>query len=234
MSTHRIAALVPMRHHSERVPGKTLRPLGGVPLYQHILRTLLECPLITAVVIDTDSPDVTDGVVSAFPSIRVIPRPAHLRDGMIPTNDILVHDVSLVDADYYVQTHVTNPLLRAETITRAMQSLLSNAPGYDSLFSVTRIQTRLWDMAMRPVNHDPAKLLRTQDLPPLFEENSCLYMFTRDTLERRGNRIGERPLMFEIDRDEAWDIDEEFDFAVADFLYRRRQETAGAALAQVD
>lgn len=223
MESPRIAALVPMRHHSERVPGKTLRPFSGVPLYRHIIGTLLKCPPIGTIVIDTNSEAVRNDVSKHFPTVRVIDRPAHLRDGSIPMNDVLLHDVSVVDADYYLQTHLTNPLLRAETIVRAVHSLFDQVATYDSLFSVTRVQTRLWDGSMRPINHSPAVLLRTQDLPPVYEENSCLYMFTRDTLEKRRNRIGERPLMFEIERIEAWDIDEEFDFRVAEFLYRERQ-----------
>lgn len=211
-----------MRHHSERVPGKTMRPFGGVPLYRHIIETLLECPQIGTIVIDTDSDAVRSDASEHFPTVRVIDRPAHLRDGSIPMNDVLLHDVSVIDADYYLQTHLTNPLLRAETISRAVGSLLGQADAYDSAFSVTRVQTRLWDGSASPINHDRAILLRTQDLPPVYEENSCVYIFSRDTLERLGTRIGERPLMFEIERDEAWDIDEEFDFRVAEFLYRER------------
>ena len=39
---------------------------------------------------------------------------------------------------------------------------------------------------------------------------------------RRGNRIGERPLLFEIDRERGLDIDEELDFTVAEALFARR------------
>ena len=95
---------------------------------------------------------------------------------------------------------------------------LASFPAYDSLFSVTRLQTRLWDQLGRAINHNPAILLQTQDLPPVYEENSCLYIFNRETLLRRRNRLGERPLMFEIEAAEAWDIDEELDFAITDFL----------------
>jgi len=101
--------------------------------------------------------------------------------------------------------------------------MLTNYPAYDSLFGVTRLQTRLWDALGRPVNHNPAILLRTQDLPPIYEENSCIYMFTRQTLELRRNRIGERPYLFEIDPAEARDIDEELDFLIADLLLQHRQ-----------
>jgi CMP-N-acetylneuraminic acid synthetase len=222
----RIVALVPMRHDSQRVPGKNYRPLGGVPLYHHIVRHLLACPQITQVVIDTDSPFILEDAHRQFPQVRLLSRPDHLRAGTIPMNDVLLHAVTKVDADYYLQTHSTNPLLTTETIARAVQLFLDSFPISDSLFSVTRLQTRLWDSLTRAVNHNPAILLRTQDLPPIYEENSCLYLFTRAILQSRHSRIGERPLMFEIDRLEAWDIDEELDFQVAEYLFSRIQDSA--------
>lgn len=217
-----IAALVPMRHTSVRVPGKNYRLLAGKPLFHHILGTLLACPEINQVVVDTDSLEITAGIQAAFPQVRVLERPEHLRADTIPMNEVLTHDTSVVAADFYLQTHSTNPLLRSETVSQAVQRFLGSFPAYDSLFSVTRLQTRLWDQLARPVNHNPAILLRTQDLPPIYEENSCLYLFTRETLLTRRNRIGERPLMFEIDPREAWDIDEESDFVIAGLLKQQQ------------
>jgi CMP-N-acetylneuraminic acid synthetase len=216
--TARVVALVPMRHASERVPGKNYRCLGEKPLYRHILDTLLTCPLISEVVVDTDSPVIAEGLSKDLPEVRLIERPQHLRAADIPMNDVLLHDLSLVEADFYLQTHSTNPFLKAETIERAIRVFLESLPRYDSLFSVTAIQTRLWDGLVRPINHNPAILLRTQDLAPVYEENSNLYLFSAKTLRVRHNRIGERPLLFEIDRAEAWDIDNELEFRIAEFL----------------
>lgn len=212
-----------MRHHSQRVPGKNYRPLAGKPLFQHILETLRTVPEIDTVIVDTDSEPVMDGVRRLFPDVKLIARPEHLRADDIPMNDILLYDTAQVQADFYLQTHSTNPLLKAETISRGIQSLISNYPKYDSLFSVTRLQTRLYWQDGRAINHNPLELLQTQDLPPVYEENSCIYVFTRKNLERKKHRIGDSPLMFEINADEAWDIDEELDFEIADFLMKKRQ-----------
>jgi len=220
-TTHRIAALVPMRHDSERVIGKNYRLLSGRPLFHHILETLLECDLIDEVVVDTDSATIREGCTSHFPTVTLIDRPAELRGGNVPMNDILIHDCSLVEADLFLQTHSTNPLLRAETITKALEHFLLAGNAYDSMFTVTPIQTRLWTVDGKPINHDPAVLLRTQDLPPIMEENSCLYLFDADILRTRGSRIGERPLLYPLDPLEAWDIDDEADWAVVESLHRR-------------
>ncbi|MFX0194963.1 MAG: cytidylyltransferase domain-containing protein [Candidatus Hodarchaeota archaeon] len=219
-----IVALVPMRHHSERVRGKNYRSFGDRPLYHHIIISLQACPQISEVVVDTDSQVIMEDASKHFPQVRLIERPEYLRAGTVPMNDVLLYDVTQINADYYLQTHSTNPLLSTETISQGIRLFLDKYPIYDSLFSVTRVQIRLWDGLTRAINHNPAILLRTQNLPPVYEENSCLYIFTRSTLETRHNRIGERPLMFEIDRIEAWDIDDELGFRLAEFLYRERQE----------
>lgn len=217
----RIVALVPMRHHSQRVPGKNFRPLSGKPLFHHIIGSLLTCPEISQVVVDTDSQPVMEGLQQHFPAVRILERPEHLRGDAISMNEILVYDTSQVQADYYLQTHTTNPLLRPSTISRAIQTFLASVPAYDSLFSVSRLQKRLWDQHGHAINHDPAILLQTQDLPPVYEENSCIYIFTRQNLINRRNRLGEHPLMFEMDAAEAWDIDEELDFLITEFLIQR-------------
>ena len=162
-----------------------------------------------------------DGLRKNFPQVKIINRPDVLRADDVPMNDILIYDTSQVPADFYLQTHSTNPLLRPETVSHAIQSFLADYPKHDSLFSVTRWQTRLYDQNGKAINHDPSVLIQTQDLPPVYEENSCLYLFTRDNLLKRHHRIGEKPMMFEINADEAWDIDEELDFQICEFLIQR-------------
>ena len=224
MRIEKVVALVPMRHESVRVPGKNYREMAGKPLFHHIIGSLLACSEINQVVVDTDSPVILEGLEKHFPQVVRLLRPENLCADTVPTNEILMHDTAQVKADLYLQTHCTNPLLRPDTISIAIQALLKAYPAYDSLFGVTRLQTRLWDQLGRPINHNPAILLRTQDLPPVYEENSCIYLFTRETLVQKRNRIGDRPMLFEIDASEAWDIDEEIDFTITDLLLQERQK----------
>ena len=217
----RLVALVPMRHTSQRVPEKNYRPLAGRPLYEYILQTLQAVPEIDAIAVDSDSPIILRGVAAAFPRVRLIERPGHLRGEQVPMNEVLLHDVSQIQARYYLQTHSTNPLLQAATVSRAIAAFYAAQPEPDSLFSVTPLRTRLWGADGRPLNHDPQELIRTQDLPPIYEENSCLYIFPREPFLQRRNRLGPSPLLFTIERPEAWDIDEPLDFEIVERLIRR-------------
>jgi CMP-N-acetylneuraminic acid synthetase len=217
----KIAAIIPMRHSSERVPGKNYRKFAGKPLFFHIAESLLKCKSISTIIIDTDSDVIMDLSKKEYGSkVTVIERPVHLRDGAIAMNDVLLNTINQVPADFYLQTHSTNPILTADTIEKGIQQFLKIYPMYDSLFSVTRRQVRFWDQLARPINHNHNILLRTQDLPPVYEENSCFYLFSKEILERKHNRVGDRPYLFEIPEIEAQDIDVELNFKVAEFLYK--------------
>ncbi len=213
-----------MRHNSERVPEKNYRTLGDRPLFHHIVGTLLRVPEIDEVVIDTDSEVIMESTAKAFPGVRIVERPEHLRAGEISMNEVLLNTIQQLDATDLFQTHATNPFLSDYTISAAIQSYLTarDAGEHDSLFTATRLQARLWSEKGEPINHNRSVLLRTQDLPPVFLENSCGYVFTRDILLERGNRIGDKPLMFETDHIESIDIDEERDFRLAEAVWTAR------------
>lgn len=213
-----VTAFVPMRHESERVPGKNFRLFHGRPLFHYVLEALSKVDAITKIVVDTDSPMIRESCNLHFPNITCVERPLHLRDGRIPMTDVLQHDARLFPSDWYLQTHSTNPLLKHSTIARALDCLQKESSRHDSLFSVSRLQARLYDAVGKPINHNPKVLLRTQDLPPVLMENSNLYIFTSDQIER-GQRFGERPLMLEMDPVEATDIDNQRDFELAEALF---------------
>ncbi len=219
----KIVALVPMKEHSERVPGKNTRLFAGRPLFHHILDTLDNTYAVDEVVVDTDSERIASEASSQFSKVRVLDRPKELRGDFISMNEIIAHDISQAPADIYVQTHATNPLLRSETILAGLHRFIQSE-DHDSLFSVNKLQTRLYTADGQPINHDPESLIRTQDLPPMFEENSALYIFTKESFAVRQRRIGTRPVMFETDRIESIDIDDEFTFRLAEMLagYARR------------
>ena len=150
----KIIALVPMRHSSERVPGKNYRDFAGKPLFFHIVESLSQSKFIDSIVIDTDSKSIIELVRQSFPKIIILERPDHLKDGSVPMNDVLLNITNQVPADFYLQTHSTNPILSTSTIDAGIKSFLDNFPMYDSLFSVTKKNVRYWDTLARPINHN--------------------------------------------------------------------------------
>lgn len=219
----RVVALLPMKGHSERVPGKNFRDFCGKPLFRWILDSLLSLPEIGLVVINTDARPAFESLgVDRLPRVRLRDRRPELCGDLVSMNLVLEDDVAACPADSYVMTHATNPLLRATTIARAMALFAEKrARGEaDSLFTVNRFQSRFYAADGRAINHDPAHLIRTQDLEPWFEENSNLYIFTAESFRATRARIGRRPAMFETPRLESVDIDDQEGWALAERLAR--------------
>ncbi|UGV40301.1 acylneuraminate cytidylyltransferase family protein [Methanococcoides orientis] len=220
-----IIALLPMKKHSERVPNKNLRDFSGKPLYHRVMESLSQSKYIKEVCINTDSKQISENAISNFDNVRIIERPEELMGDIVAMNDIIDYDISKLEGEHFLQTHSTNPLLTADTIDRAIEEYFENLSEFDSLFSVNRLQTRLYWQNGEPVNHNPQELLRTQDLPPLFEENSNIYIFSRESFKNAGNRrIGLKPQMFEMNNLESIDIDEPEDFILAETLYKQLRD----------
>ena len=215
-------ALLPMKNNSERVPGKNIRLFSGKPLFQIILDTLLSSSLIKKIVINTDSNKIIDIINDEYGKHVIIhKRPKDLCGDFVSMNKIIKYDIDKLDYEYFVQTHSTNPLIKNTTIDLAIKKYFSKIDKYDSLFSVNRLQTRLFDKNGCPFNHKYGDLIRTQDLDPVYEENSNFYIFSKTSFNNsKYNRIGFGPQLFEVNKLESQDIDIEEDFILAETLYK--------------
>lgn len=216
----KFAALVPMKGHSERVNNKNVRKFGDKPLLCHILQALHKSVYVSKIYVDTDSEEIASIAAERFNRIEIIKRPAKLCGDMVSMNDIIKYDISEIGADYYIQSHATNPLLQTCTIDQACKKYLCALDRYDSLFTVNKVQARFYDKMVHPINHDPDCLIRTQDLEPWYEENSNLYIFSKDSFIAANARIGKRPQMLVMNPLESVDIDEESDFVLAEEIYK--------------
>lgn len=219
MNKHHIVALLPMKANSQRVKGKNFRDFNGKPLFRWILDTLLEIEEIDKVIINTDARNILaeNGLVESE-RIMIRDRKTEICGDLVSMNKVLADDVNNVAADIYLMTHTTNPLIRADTISGALETFTrANSENQaDSLFTVNKIQTRFYREDSSPVNHDPNNLIPTQELEPWYEENSNLYIFTKESFIRTNARIGKQPIMYESPPFESIDIDEpaDWDFAV--------------------
>lgn len=227
-----LVALLPMKANSERVTFKNFRSFAGKPLFRWVLDTLLSFELVDRVVINTDARALLvdhglhDGDVDGRVIVR--DRKPEICGDFVSMNLVLEDDIRAIESDVYLMTHTTNPLLTAETLRAAYTKYrdAKSTGGADSLFTVNRVQTRFYRADGSAVNHEPSVLIRTQDLEPWFEENSNLYIFSRDSFARTNARIGNHPVMYEMPAVESIDIDtiQQWELAEAMALYKRRAE----------
>jgi CMP-N-acetylneuraminic acid synthetase len=217
-----ISALLPMKKNSERIKDKNLKLLDGRPLFFYIADTLKKSNIFKNLIVNTDSNRIKEEVKKRYNNWAVvIDRDINICGDFVSMNKIIASDLGVVDEEHFLQTHSTNPLLTVKTIKSAIKIYFENLDTYDSLYSVNKIQARLFDKRFRPLNHKKNDLIRTQDLDPIYEENSNIYIFSKASFVKSNkNRIGENPYLFSIDKNESIDIDNKDDFILAEALIK--------------
>jgi len=212
-----IVAIIFMKYHSARVPKKNIRHLCGRPLFYWILNELRKSQYINKIIVDTDSKIIEKEIKKYFNDILVYQRPEWLYGDHIVANEILTNILNVFEGEFFLQTHSTNPLLKVKLIDKAIEQFFGNIKIYDSLFSVTELKTRVYDLNGKPINHDPDKLIMTQNIEPIYEENSNIYIFSKKSFKKYNNRIGKKPMFFIMKKEDTSDIDEEIDFKWCEF-----------------
>lgn len=222
-----VTALLPMKAHSERVPSKNFRDIAGKPLFRWILDNILLSNYIDQVVINTDARTILEknGINELIPKDKILirDRPNNLCGDFVSMNLIIEDDINEVKSDIYLMTHTTNPLLNTSTIDGMLVSFCKSLKksNFDSLFCVSEHKNRFYRPDGTPINHDPKNLIRTQDLDPYYEENSCGYIFTKNSFNKTKARIGNSPQLFKTPPLESIDIDEQDDWYLAESLLMR-------------
>ena len=221
--------LIPIKHESVRVPEKNFRELGGEPLWARCLRRFTEFELY----VDTDSPILLEQIPAEFPAVTVYQRPDELRGHDVSVNLLIGEFVRrYCDGEEIVaQIHVTSPFLEPLSLRLASQHLEDHSEDgvanirKGSVAGATKHQARFWLqnslLKCMPINHNPAILAPTQELTPLYEDNSTFYMFHVDDFRAaHENRLGTDPYFVAVPFPENMDIDTESDWALCQALFR--------------
>jgi CMP-N-acetylneuraminic acid synthetase len=225
LNAHQLVALLPMKAHSARIPGKNFRSFAGKPLFRWILDTLLSMKEIDLIVINTDARLILkEHGLTDSERVLIRDRKLEICGDLVNMNLVLSDDLAAISAETYLMTHATNPLLSASTIRDALRKYRAGIESgkTDSLLSVDRYQTRFYREDGSPVNHNPANLLRTQDLEPWFAENSNIYIFSQSSFSKTKARVGQKPLLFETPRVESVDIDDDESWDIAERLISQK------------
>lgn len=216
-----IIAVVPCRAGSERVKNKNTRPFAGFTggLLELKLKQLAAVAELEEIIISTNDPLVSDfsATFSAEQDQRVtvIERPDELGRSSTPMSEFIQYLGGLRESGTMLMTHVTHPLLTSAVFGDLIRSWReAAATGHDSLLTVTKLHTFLWDAAGKPFNYDDTaeKWPRSQDIAPLFEVNHAAYLIPFRRVLEVGDRVGENPYMHEMTGEAVMDIDWEDQF----------------------
>lgn len=214
-----IHAIIPVRGGSERVLNKNLRPFAGSTLLEVKIAQLLRVPGLEAVHVSSED----DRMLGIAERMGAVP---HERDpfyatSSVPMSDVYAYMAGQVEADHVLLTHVTNPLAGPSVYSTLIAAYDPDGTRHDSITTVADVKDFLYEGG-RPLNFDPARKPRSQDLPDIVKLTHVVSIAPREMVTRSKQWFGERAEMVKLDALASFDIDTELDFEVAEFLFSRR------------
>lgn len=217
----KVVAFVPIKLNNERFPNKNIIPLGGRPLCQHLLSTVSKVPKIDNVYVFCSD----EAIRQYLPAGVTFLKREEALDGFETRHyDIVDSFVSKIDADIYVNVHVTNPFIKQSSIEKGVDAILSGE--YDCAIGVSEIREHMWYEG-EPFNFTREDPPRTQDLTPYMAEVG-VFMYTKDVYLKTGTRYGKNPYFIILDKVESTDINYKDDHSIAEALYQvMREQTDG-------
>jgi CMP-N-acetylneuraminic acid synthetase/regulator of RNase E activity RraA len=218
----KVAAVVPAKSKSSRIPNKNLQVVGGDYLFRRKLRQLLACAQIDAVYLDTDSEQIATLVKGL--DVRVINRPAHLADNNTDGNSLFEFEIEQMgeDFDIYCQALCTAPFLGHEKMSQAIRDLKAS-PDADSIFAGRNRTSYDWDPVENEASYNIEQIPNSVDLKPVFEEAMSFYAVKRGSINFPKLRIGKSPILFSVSNRESIDINTSEDLAMARAILRSDQ-----------
>lgn len=207
-------AFVPIKLYNQRLPNKNIIDLNGKPVCYYIFNTLKDVNVSEVYCFCSD-----DSIVSYLPShVSFLKRDKFLDKDTSNATELCTSFMQTVDADVYLMTHTTAPLIKSESINKGLSYI---EEGYDSSTSVFELRQFAW-YNNEPVNYNPGYITRTQDLQPILLETSGFYVYRKEVIQR-GSRIGNKPSFVPVSDSEALDIDTKEDFEMVEYFLRKEQ-----------
>ena len=223
-----IAVFLPLRRGSERVQNKNTRPFGGLKngLLELKLIQLERLEGVNEVVISSNDPEclkIAEEFKNRIKSLKIIERPEFLGTSETRLSDLIKYAGTITSSDYILWTHVTSPFFDEVFYKKAISKFFEvEKIGYDSLVTGQKFQEFLMNKETYEIvnNLTSTNWPRTQDLEEWFKIDNAVFL-ARSVSYKKGERLGKKPFVMEIDKRSGWDIDEWEDFKIAEAIYEK-------------
>ncbi len=230
-----VYAFIFARGGSKGLPGKNIRPLGGIPLLARSILVARQLPAVARVIVSTDAGEIA--AVAREYGAEVILRPDELAGDTAPEWLAWQHAIRTVEArgdhfDVFLSLPATSPLRSAADVQNCLDALGEDTDVVITVTPATR--NPYFNMVVREADGSSrvvcgsAGVVRRQDAPPIYDITTVAYA-TRPAFVLGHERLFDgRVKSVVVPRERAVDIDDIYDFKMAEFML----EQAGAAHAE--
>ncbi|MGE5418053.1 MAG: cytidylyltransferase domain-containing protein [Acidobacteriota bacterium] len=222
------------RGGSKGVKNKNIRELLGKPLIAHSITHAIESGLFEAIAVSSDSSSILD-VAGEWGADYLIKRPDEMATDTAYKFPAIQHCARQVEKktglqfETFVDLDATSPLRLAKDIrgavdlleNRHVANVITGAPARRSpYFNMVEENSEGYIRLCKPL---PELIVRRQDAPKCYDMNASIYVWGRDGLFERTSVFNDDTLIFVMPEERSIDVDSELDFAIIDFLLRKRE-----------
>ena len=212
----KLTAIIPVRAGSQRVKNKNLKPFAGTTLLEIKIETLKKVQGIDEIIVSSDSDETL--IIAKQHNVSTHKRDEYFASNIVNNSDFMQNLSTIVSEGCIMYAPCTSPLLSSETITEIIKKFKSN--GSKNIVTVTPQKHHMW-LDGRPLNYNPSESPNSQDLPDIYSVNYGCCILSKEDLYKCKNVVTDEPTFHITDDIESIDIDTEFDFMTAEFVYKR-------------
>lgn len=225
MSAKKTYAFVFARGGSKGLPRKNLMPLGGIPLVARSIIVAQAIERVSKIFVSTDDSEIKK-VANEYGAL-VIDRPDELCSDNSPELLSWKHAVETIEAegdnfDVFLSLPATSPLRGEEDVNNALDSLDDET---DVVLTVTEAaRSPYFNMVERSETGDTkiaiasAGYARRQDVPPMFDITTVAYVARKDFVKQNTKLFYGKVKSVIVPKHRAVDIDDIYDFKLAEAL----------------
>ena len=218
MKDGKLAAIIPVRKGSERIPLKNLKPFCNTTLLEIKIEQLKKIDIIDEIIVNSDWDEALELAKKLNVSV-------HKREKLYCSSNInnssfykCIAENTHEKYKYVMFVPPTSPLIKTDTIQNVIDTFFNKNDNYDSIVTTSLCKSYLWKNG-EPLNYEADNTPKTQDLPDIHILIHALCINTRTNQIKDKSLVGKNPVLYKISDIEAIDIDNPIDFEIAEILY---------------
>ena len=216
MKSGKVVAVVPVRAGSQRVKNKNIREFANSNLLSIKLKTLKKVLKAEDIVVNSDCDTMLD--IARELGVTAVKRDDYYASSECNNSEFFEHIAKVTECDYILYSPVTSPLVSKETYMSCISKFVNS--NIENLVTVSAVKHHMW-LDGKPLNYDPKNSPNSQDLPDIYSLNYGICLISRDDMIRHKNIVTANPSFHLLNEIESIDIDTEFDFMIAEFIYNK-------------
>ena len=213
-----LVAVVPARKGSQRVKNKNFKPFCGKNLLTHKIEVLKKINQINEIIINTDSDEAIK--IAKDLGVSFKRREKYYANSECTNSEFWSHIAETTDSSLIMFTNCTSPLVKEETYVKIIDSFGASKSSNDSINTVTEIKEYLY-LDNKPLNFNPSKAPNSQNLPEIVKLNFAVSILSKEHMFKRKSLIGNKPLFYKLDDIEGFDINSNYEFEFAEYLFKK-------------